>query len=63
MSDQFEGESEPIDLAGRVGPGTRIRAARCKVCEGAFAIGFWTLFIWAVNFVMASSVDSGYDFD
>ncbi len=39
VSDQVEGDREATDLAGRAGPGTRIKASKCRVCDGAFGMG------------------------
>lgn len=39
VSDQLDGESEVIELEGRVGPGARMSALNLNLCDGALDIG------------------------
>jgi len=58
-SDQVEGDKEAIDLAGKAGPGTRTKALKCRVWNGAFGMGCCCFVMWVVNLEMASFVESG----
>ena len=61
VSDQLDGEKEATEHGGRVGPGTKIRALKCSVCDGAFGKCCLGVFICVVNFFIVSSVESGYN--